>query len=341
MKAFYISRSAAMSSITLTLSGNTSELSANYFPPIKLDEDGEYVCGLVDFQTFMSIPNIAEENNRFYYLTETLIKVEAGRHTFNYFLDLVKKNIRPQYCEDSDLMFYVKKSIYEAVDEKYIIFENVRDAEYDSNELEFGNFIVDQECTLKFYYVSYIEMSVGSYELSDIEKYLTYAINKIYASAEPTTTNGPRIAYVYIATNKNTLKCEIESNLHIFFNKGKTFRDMLGFKSNRSLAPGSSHESDLVVNVSSLNTIKIDCNITSGAYSNDKLGHTIHEFYPSVDIGYKIVEVPQNVIYLPVTVNTINNLTIRCVDQNNKLVNFRGETITLRVHIKKILTKNK
>lgn len=59
---------AAMSSITLTLSGNTSELSANYFPPIKLDEDGKYVCGLIDFQTFMSIPNITEENNRFYYL---------------------------------------------------------------------------------------------------------------------------------------------------------------------------------------------------------------------------------------------------------------------------------
>lgn len=90
------------------------------------------------------------------------------------------------------------------------------------------------------------------------------------------------------------------------------------------------------MNISAVNAIKIECNITSGAYSNNKLGHTIHEFYPSVEIGYKIIEVPQNVIYLPVTVHAINNLTVRCVDQDNKLVNFRGETLTLRVHIKKI-----
>lgn len=300
------------SSMTLTLNGNTSELSANYFPPIKLDEDGEYVCGLVDFQTSMSIPNITEENNRFYFLSESTLKAEPGFYTIEYFLDLAKENIQPEFRDDPELEFYLRKSLDAATD---LVLK-------DSDET---NFRVEEECTLTFFYVTFIEIPVGSYELTDIDKHLTFVLNK--------TRNE---TFVYITLNKNTLKCSILSNLQIFFNKSKTFRDLLGFKSHRVLEAHILHDSDSVVNTSTLNAIKIDCNITSGAYSNDRLGHTIHEFYPSVEVGYKIVEVPQSVIYLPVTVRTINNLTIRCVDQDNKLVDFRGETITLRVHIKKI-----
>lgn len=60
-----------MSSITLTLTGNSSRLQADYFPAIDLS-DGSYVCGLIDFQTFNSIPNIDEKNNLFYFGYEKL-----------------------------------------------------------------------------------------------------------------------------------------------------------------------------------------------------------------------------------------------------------------------------
>lgn len=54
-----------MSSYTLSLSGNKSIISADYFPPIILN--GSYECGLVELQTFNSIPNIDHTNNRFHY----------------------------------------------------------------------------------------------------------------------------------------------------------------------------------------------------------------------------------------------------------------------------------
>lgn len=50
-----------MASITLTLTGDSSLLSAQYCPSIDIS-DGDYVCGLIDFQTFNSIPNIDETN---------------------------------------------------------------------------------------------------------------------------------------------------------------------------------------------------------------------------------------------------------------------------------------
>lgn len=52
--------------VTVTLSGHTSQLHAVYFPPIDLSDE-DYVCGLVDLQTFNAIPNIDQTNNLFHY----------------------------------------------------------------------------------------------------------------------------------------------------------------------------------------------------------------------------------------------------------------------------------
>lgn len=56
-----------MSSFTVSLSGNTSVLTSTFFPEIVLDENYEYSCGLLDFTTYQSIPNITSDNNRLYY----------------------------------------------------------------------------------------------------------------------------------------------------------------------------------------------------------------------------------------------------------------------------------
>jgi len=48
-------------SITLTLTGNTSVLVADYFPPIELDQN--YQCALISLDTYNSIPNVDVGNN--------------------------------------------------------------------------------------------------------------------------------------------------------------------------------------------------------------------------------------------------------------------------------------
>ena len=62
--------------------------------------------------------------------------------------------------------------------------------------------------------------------------------------------------------------------------------------------------------------------------------HAIHTLFPAVPPGYKIIEIPTQVIYLPITVHTIDNIQLRIVDQDGNFVNFRGEIITIRLHIK-------
>ena len=78
----------------------------------------------------------------------------------------------------------------------------------------------------------------------------------------------------------------------------------------------------------------MECSITTGAYINNQKVHTIHEFFPSDPPGFKIIEVPKQIIYLPVFVRSIDNIQLRIVDQDGDLVDFLGEVITIRLHIK-------
>ena len=221
--------------LTLTLSGETSYLTAEYFPPLYLNRD--YVCGLVDFQTYNSIPNVDKRNNLFH----------IGEHE--------------------------------------------------------------------------IEIPVGSYEIDDI----AFLISKTLLMQNST-------AKVRIEANNNTLKAEVESNKTIYFDRPRSIGTLLGF-SKRVLERGKTHMSDLAVDINKVNVIRIECNIIVGSYFNNTPVHTIHEFSPEAGAGYKIIEVPKNVIYLPVNVKQITSLSLRIVDQDGDLINFRGETITIRLHL--------
>lgn len=232
-------------SITLTLNGNSSLLTSQYFPPIDLK--GNYVCGLVDFQTYNSIPNVDIDNNK----------------------------------------FHIGKKI--------------------------------------------ITIPVGSYEIEDIEKYIRRALGiddniKSSDSADRKTFD--------LKANNNTLKCEIYSDVgDIDFTKERSICKLLGF-SKRILDNKKLHISDLYVDINRVNTIRVECNIIGGTYINNQQAHILHEFSIKVSPGYKIIEVPLNVIYLPLNVERLTSLILKLTDQDGNLLNFRGENITTRLHLK-------
>lgn len=169
-----------------------------------------------------------------------------------------------------------------------------------------------------------IEVPVGSYELQDIVDYLT----KVY---ERESINKS----IKIEANNNTLQIEIfSSHDTIFFNRPHSIGKMFGFGDDIVLTPNTKHISTQTVKILKVNAIQVHCNIITGSYVNNLPAHTLHEFALDVPPGYKLDEIPRNLIYLPVNVKEISSLTVWIVDQVGRLINFRGEEITLRLHLR-------
>lgn len=173
----------------------------------------------------------------------------------------------------------------------------------------------------------FINIPTGSYEVADIEKYLQKELLKENPKEEVNSL-------LSLKPNNNTLQCEIKSKFDIDFTSDQTIGKLLGF-SNKLLKSSTLHASDLPVQIIKVNSVRIECNITTGAYYDDKLSHTLFEFSPSVDPGFAINIEPKNILYLPLNIrDRIDNITIRIIDEEGKLINFRGEKILVRLELK-------
>ena len=162
----------------------------------------------------------------------------------------------------------------------------------------------------------------GSYEIDAIEKYLQNFLSK-------------KNINISLKANNNTLCCEILCSEEINFEKNDSIHELLGFESQK-LEANKIHLSNQPISIIKVNAIRIECNIIDDAYINGQKVYTIHEFFPSVPPGFKIIELPKKIIYLPVKSKIISNIQLRILDENGNLVNFRGENITIRLHLKSL-----
>jgi hypothetical protein len=141
-------------------------------------------------------------------------------------------------------------------------------------------------------------------------------------------------AFISLSANPSTLKSvmEITGRYKVHFRPNNSLRSMLGFK-NKVYHAGF-NESENIVNILTVNSVFVETDFINGSYVNGKLSPIIYSFFPNVSPGFKIVENPVNLVFLPVNTHSIGKVTVRLTDQNGKLLNLRGETITIRLRIR-------
>lgn len=163
-----------------------------------------------------------------------------------------------------------------------------------------------------------VELDTGSYEIDDIGRVLQEKLGS---------------GNISLKANNNLLKCEMISKFEVDFSKDSTVGSLLGFGKKKYQA-NTSHMSDNTVNIVKVEVINITCNIVQGAFKNGHDGHILHSFYPTVAPGFKIVEKPHNLIYLPLNVSLLSDIELSVTDQDGDIIDFRGEVITARIHIR-------
>ena len=93
-----------------------------------------------------------------------------------------------------------------------------------------------------------------------------------------------------------------------------------------------------IVNITDTNLVLVNVDIISGSYVNGGRSPAIYSFNPNkVSPGYKIDERPNpSLIYYPVNRASIDSVRVWLTDQNNKLIDLRGEKVTVNLHIREV-----
>jgi len=125
---------------------------------------------------------------------------------------------------------------------------------------------------------------------------------------------------------------EIATNSKVDLTTANSIRTVLGFSA--QVYASGYNESENIVNIMNVSSLRITSDVTGSSYSNGFTENIIFSFFPDVGPGYKIIEIPVNLIYLPITTNTISSMETKLVDQNGKLINLRGEELSIRFHIR-------
>ena len=174
-----------------------------------------------------------------------------------------------------------------------------------------------------------IKIPEGSYEIDDINNTIQHEMEKRGHYDEINEDY-----YINVAPNTNTLRSVLilEKGYQVDFNQQNSLAKILGFTGAKYTE--GFHESENVVDILRINSILVNIDIISGSYVNGTTKSTIYSFFPDVSPGYKIIESPVNLVYLPITLDTIDSLNVTITDQDYHLLNLRNEKLTIRFHIR-------
>ena len=109
---------------------------------------------------------------------------------------------------------------------------------------------------------------------------------------------------------------------------------MLGFQAKKYKGV-KRYESENNVNILSVNSILVHCDVINPVRVNGVFASVIYSFFPNVSPGEKIVSQPKHLIYIPLTMSVISSMTAWVTDQNYNLLDLRGEELRITFHIRK------
>jgi len=186
--------------------------------------------------------------------------------------------------------------------ETYYSFPNLSDK---NNVFRYSPGFIEGGSTRQRQWVE-VQISEGSYDLIDIAETIKIAMKR----------NGHNDDAVKISANTITLRSvlEIQGDFQVDFRTRNSISSVLRFRN--LVYEESINESQNVVNILSVNSILVNVDVIGGSYVNGRTQNTIYSFFPNVSPGYKIVENPRNLVYLPVILDKINKMETVVADQN-------------------------
>ncbi len=191
-------------SITLSLTGNDTTLSANYFPSLNVNEDSE--IALICLQTFNSFPNINSTNNR--------LEIEVIGDTDNRFIENAKfvYEFEEGYYDIDDINNKIGKELltFNKLKRTYLSFSMIMD------HIDFRTHI---RCDGRLYFD--IPNSIGS--VLGFEKKKYFSRDDLHRSEKAVNLNTINCIKVLCNVSQGSFNNHLQSHsIYEFFPTGRT-----------------------------------------------------------------------------------------------------------------------
>ena len=315
----------------------------HFKPPIQIK--GDWMIGLTDLEVYNSIFNITEENNKF-----ELYKFpdeKAGGVTYEKVRDEIEKDLDIEDITAADLQDdiigpiiveeYKEQVTKRMNDEQYM---NILAIYTRSVFQDLESFLRTQidlvEDDIKLVLVEYnsnfitYELSPGIYTYRNIAEALYYILESEYPSS------GSEILIRLDDITRKTKLVVRSGIIAIRFDENSFFSTILGFTAGWDYKHYNQYLSQKIVNLSNTNKIHLKCDAIDGSVVNGIRQPILYSFVLDKPFGYKVFCEPETIHYKKINKSVLNTITFYLEDDNNKEVNFNGETLTFTLQMIKI-----
>ena len=328
---------------TLEFKMNKSRETFHFKPPIQIK--GYWMIGLTDLEVYNSIFNITEENNKF-----DLYKFpdeKAGGVTYEKVRDGIEKDLDIEDITAADLQNEIigpiiieeyKKQVTKRMnDEQYmnILAIYTRSVFQDSESfLRIQIDLVEDDIKLVLdeynsIFITY-ELAPGIYTYRDIAEALYYILQSEYPSS------GSEILLRLDDITRKTKLVVRSGIIAIRFDEKSFFSTILGFTPGWDYKHYNQYLSQKILNLSNTNKIHLKCVAIDGSVVNGVRQPILYSFVLDKPAGYKIFCEPETIHYKKINKSVLNTITFYLEDDNNKEVDFNGETLTFTLQMIKI-----
>ena len=315
----------------------------HFKPPIQIN--GNWMIGLTDLEVYNSIFNITEENNKLQIYKFPDEKV--GGITYTKVRDEIERDLDISDITDEDLQDDIIAPII--IEEyKKQVTKRMKDGQY-MNILsiytrsvfqDFESFLRTQidlveddvKLVLDEYNSSFItyELEPGIYTFKDISEALLKILQPEYEGYHNT---------IDIEFDDITMKTKLgvrSGIIAIRFDEKSFFSNILGFTPGWDYKHYNKYISQKFVNLGSTNKIHLKCDVIDGSVVDGLRQPILYSFVLDKLPGYKIFSEPETIHYKKINKSVLNTITFYLEDDNNKEVDFNGETLTFTLQMIKI-----
>ena len=325
---------------TLEFKMNKSRETFHFKPPIQIK--GDWMIGLTDLEVYNSIFNITEENNKFelYKFPDeksggiSYIKVRDEIERDLDISDITAADLQDDILAPIIIEEYKKQVIKRMEDGGYMNilarytnsvfqdFESFRRTQIDLVEDDI-KLVLDEYNSNFFTY----KLTPGIYTFKDISETLFNILQSEY----PGPGNVIDIEYDDI-----TMKTKLVVRYGIIairFDEKSFFSTVLGFNSGWDYKFHNKYTSQKIVNLGSTNKIHLKCDCIDGSVVNGVRQPILYSFVLDKLPGYKVFSEPETIHYKKINKSVLNTITFYLEDDNNKEVDFNGETLTFTLQM--------